>query len=156
MTGYQGVYSYWKQMAMMLSPTNPCSMDQTGTSSPYVALVDGTDYNNGSTPAFTTDQFYNPILTTDATTVEGTPQPLTTNTITNGLFKSTGTITFTAVAVGDAITALCIFRSNAGANTTWVLFYYVDATAQAGMGLPVTPNGGNITITWSGSGIVQL
>jgi hypothetical protein len=156
MTGYQGIYNFWKQLIMMNSPTQACSLDQTTTAAPYVALVVGSLYNLGSTPSFTADQYYNPILNASPTAVEGTDQALTTNTITNGLFKSTGGITFTAVAVGTAITALCIYRHNAGANTTWPLVYYVDSTAQGGMGLPVTPNGGNITIAWSGSGIFQL
>jgi hypothetical protein len=51
------------------------------------------------------------------------------------------------------VEALVIYRKNTGANTTWRLMSYYDT---AGGGLPVTPNGGNITVTWNVSGIFQL
>jgi hypothetical protein len=49
--------------------------------------------------------------------------------------------------------ALVIYRKNSGANTTWALVLYEDTSVT---GLPVTPNGGNIVITWNGSGIFTL
>jgi hypothetical protein len=61
-------------------------------------------------------------------------------------------VTFTAVS-GAAVAAFVIYRQNAGANTTWHLVMYYDT---AGGGLPVTPNGGDITITWNASGIFAL
>jgi hypothetical protein len=48
---------------------------------------------------------------------------------------------------------LVIYRKNAGANTTWRLVAYLDS----GVGnLPVTPNSGDIGITWNASGIFSL
>ena len=46
-----------------------------------------------------------------------------------------------------------LYRKNAGANTTWPLIAYIDTGVT---GLPVTPNGGNITVTWNASGIFKL
>jgi hypothetical protein len=46
-----------------------------------------------------------------------------------------------------------IYVQNAGASTTWRLFAYIDTGVT---GLPVVTNGGDITITWNASGIVQL
>ena len=46
-----------------------------------------------------------------------------------------------------------IYRKNSGANTTWRLALYLD-TSQTG--LPVTPNGGDITVTWNASGIFTI
>ena len=46
-----------------------------------------------------------------------------------------------------------IYRKNAGANTTWRLVLYEDTSVT---GLPVTPNGGNIVVTWNASGIFTL
>jgi hypothetical protein len=51
------------------------------------------------------------------------------------------------------VEALVLYRKNAGANTTWRLVAYIDTGVT---GLPVTPNGSDITITWNASGILQL
>lgn len=61
-------------------------------------------------------------------------------------------VTFSAVS-GDSVEAIIIYRKNAGANTTWRLVAFID-TGQTG--LPVTPNGGDITITWDAAGIFTL
>jgi hypothetical protein len=71
--------------------------------------------------------------------------------VVNGLFDGDD-CTFTAVS-GTIIGAIVIYRKNAGANTTWRLVLYEDTSVT---GLPVTPNGGNIVITWNASGIFQL
>jgi hypothetical protein len=51
-------------------------------------------------------------------------------------------VTFTAVS-GATVEALVIYRKNSGANTTWRLVAYIDTSVT---GLPVTPNGGDITL----------
>jgi hypothetical protein len=61
-------------------------------------------------------------------------------------------VTYTAVT-GNSAEALAIYRQNSGANTTWRLVAYIDTSVT---GLPVTPNGGDITITWNASGIFAL
>jgi hypothetical protein len=61
-------------------------------------------------------------------------------------------VTFTAVS-GTVVGAIVIYRQNAGANTTWRLVLFEDTSVT---GLPVTPNGGNIVITWNASGIFTL
>jgi hypothetical protein len=61
-------------------------------------------------------------------------------------------VTFSAVS-GASVEALVLYRKNAGANTTWRLVAYIDTSVT---GLPVTPNGGDISITWSVSGIFSL
>ena len=53
---------------------------------------------------------------------------------------------------GATVEALGIYIKNAGANTTWRLVAFMDSVT----GLPATPNGTNIVVTWSGSGIFQL
>ena len=69
----------------------------------------------------------------------------------NGTFDGTD-LTFTSVT-GATVEALVLYRKNGGANTTWPLIAYIDTSVT---GLPVTPNGGAITITWSASGIFTL
>ena len=81
----------------------------------------------------------------------GTDQEITTKTITNGTFDGDN-VTFTAVS-GSSVEALVLYRKNAGANTTWRLIAYIDTSVT---GLPVTPNGGDIDITWNASGIFTL
>lgn len=60
--------------------------------------------------------------------------------------------TFSTVT-GDQSEAIVIWEDTAGASSTDPLLFYFD-TFSAGM--PVTPNGGNITVVWNASGIVTL
>ena len=46
-----------------------------------------------------------------------------------------------------------IYRKNAGANTTWRLVLYEDTSVT---GLPVTPDDGNIVVTWNAPGMFTL
>lgn len=59
-------------------------------------------------------------------------------------------VTFTAVS-GSAVTQVVMFKAT-GTETTSPLVVYWDTMT----GLPVTPNGGDITITWDASGIFNL
>lgn len=52
-------------------------------------------------------------------------------------------LTFTAVTAGAACQALVIFKDT-GTDSTSKLIAYIDT----GAGLPVTPNGGDITVSW--------
>jgi hypothetical protein len=70
---------------------------------------------------------------------------------TAGVFDGAN-ITYSSVT-GDTVEALVLFVENAGASSTHILFLYLDTSVT---GLPVTPNGGDITVTWNGSGIVGL
>ncbi len=116
-------------------------LDGTTTSAPYVALVDTGTYTFSSS-----HQFYSSL-----SGVVGTDQPITTPTVTNGTFDGDD-VTFTAVS-GASVEALVIYRHNAGANTTWRLVLFEDSSVT---GLPVTPNGGNIVVTWNASGIFTI
>lgn len=87
----------------------------------------------------------------DLTGVVGTAQALATNTVTDGLFDSATNPTFSAVT-GNSVEALVIYIDTGVAGTSR-LVAYIDTGVT---GLPVTPNGGDITITWNASGIFQL
>lgn len=86
---------------------------------------------------------------TSLTGVVGTAQAVGTKTFTNGLFSG-GNVTFTAVT-GASAEAIVLYIDTGTAATSQLIAFIDTAT-----GLPVTPNGGDITITWSGSGIFQL
>ena len=73
-----------------------------------------------------------------------------TKSVTNGLFDG-GDVTFTAVT-GNSAEALVIYVDTGTAGTS-PLVAYIDTSVT---GLPVTPNGGDITVTWNASGIFQL
>ena len=135
------VYPIFKQSLLTEADANK-SLNQTGSNAPYAALIttsSGYVYSAAH-------QFYNSL-----TNIVGTPQPITTPTVVNGTFDGDD-VTFTAVS-GTVVGAIVIYRQNAGANTTWRLVLFEDTSVT---GLPVTPNGGNIVITWNASGIFTL
>lgn len=82
--------------------------------------------------------------------VVGTPQTIANKTVTNGLFDGDD-VTYTSVT-GSSVEALIIYIDT-GTPSTSRLVAYIDTGVT---GLPVTPNGGNISVTWNASGIVQL
>lgn len=105
-----------------------------------VALVDTGTYTYSAA-----HDFYD-----DVSGVVGTPQTIASTTVTNGLFDGDD-VTFTAVT-GATVEALIIYIDT-GSSATSRLVAYIDTSVT---GLPVTPNGGDITITWNASGIFQL
>jgi len=106
-----------------------------------VALVDTGVYTYNAA-----DQFL-----TSLTGVVGTAQTIgATKSVTNGVFDG-GDVTYTAVS-GNTVEALVIYVDTGSAATS-PLVAYIDTGVT---GLPVTPNGGNISITWSVSGIFAL
>jgi hypothetical protein len=106
-----------------------------------VALVDTGTYTYNSA-----DQFL-----TSLTGVVGTAQTIgATKSVTNGVFDG-GDVTYTAVT-GNRVEALVIYVDTGTASTS-PLVAYIDTEVT---GLPVTPNGGNISITWNASGIFAL
>jgi hypothetical protein len=143
------LYPLWKKALMDQGPTtnNDSGLTDSATLGPFCALIDTGVYTYAAS-----HQFYS----TAASAAVGTPQRITPITTTTGsvdaVFGSTGVLTYTAVT-GASIEALIIYRLNTGANTTWRLVSFYDT---GGGGLPVVPNGGNITITWNSSGIFQL
>lgn len=105
-----------------------------------VALIDTGTYTYSAA-----HQFYSSV-----TGVVGTPQTIGTKTFTNGLFDGAD-VTFTAVT-GNSAEALIIYIDTGTASTSPLIAYLDTGITN----MPVTPNGGDIGITWSGSGIFQL
>jgi len=106
-----------------------------------VALVDTGVYTYSAS-----DQFL-----TSLTGVVGTAQTIgATKSVTNGVFDG-GDVTFPTVT-GNTVEALVIYVDTGTAGTS-PLVVYIDTSVT---GLPVTPNGGDITVTWNASGIFAL
>lgn len=96
-----------------------------------VALVDTGTYTYSAAHQFLTS----------LTGIVGTAQTLGTKTVLNGVFGAANS-TFTAVT-GVSVEALVVYVDTGTAATSPLVAYLDVAT-----GLPVTPNGGDITITW--------
>tara|TARA_R110000868_G_scaffold387886_3_gene656605 strand:+ start:1546 stop:1950 length:405 start_codon:yes stop_codon:yes gene_type:complete len=75
---------------------------------------------------------------------------LATKTVVDGLFDSDN-VTFSAVT-GASVEAIVLWVDSGTAAQSRVVAY-IDTGVT---GLPVTPNGGDITIGWNASGIFQL
>jgi hypothetical protein len=79
--------------------------------------------------------------------------PLTTPTVgsvATGVFNADD-VTFTTIT-GDAADYLTLYKYDATpANATLIATWDSDIT-----GLAVTPNGGDITVTWNASGIIRI
>ena len=130
------IYEKWKEQLLQFTTNNSLS---AGTVK--VALVDTGTYTFSQT-----HQFYTSV----SSAAVGTPQTLGTKTYTGGTFDAADS-TFTAVS-GSTVEALVIYIDT-GSSATSPLVAYIDTGVT---GLPVTPNGGDIAITWNASGIFKL
>jgi hypothetical protein len=99
-----------------------------------VYLIDAADY----TVNLATDDFADDIPGAAKVATSGN---LTGKTSTAGVADADN-VTFTAVS-GDVSEALVIWQDS-GSQATSRLIAYIDTAT----GLPVTPNGGDITVTW--------
>lgn len=129
------LYPKWKEQLLQFTANNNLS---AGTVK--VALVTaGYTYSS-------TNQFYSSV----SASVVGTPQTIGSKTFTSGVFDGAD-VTFTAVS-GAQVVALVIYIDTGSAATS-PLVAFIDTGVT---NLPVTPNGGDINITWSASGIFSL
>jgi hypothetical protein len=130
------LYPKWKEQLLQFTANNNLS---AGTVK--VALIDTGTYTYSAAHQFWTSASAASI---------GTPQTIGSKTFTNGTFDGAD-VTFTAVT-GASVEALIIWIDTGTAGTS-PLVAYIDTSVT---GLPVTPNGGDITITWNASGIFTL
>lgn len=105
-----------------------------------VALIDTGTYTYNAA-----HEFYSSV-----SGVVGTPQTIANTTVAGGLFDGDN-VTFSTVS-GNSAEALLIYIDTGSAATSR-LVAWIDTGVT---GLPVTPNGGDISITWNASGIFQL
>lgn len=79
----------------------------------------------------------------------GTAQTLGSKTVTDGVFDAAD-VTFTAVT-GDPCEYVLFYKDSGVESTSYLLWLFDTAT-----GLPVTPNGGNLQVSFNASGIVSI
>jgi len=135
------LYQKWKEQLLQFTANNSLA---AGTVK--VALI---DTGAGGYTFSDTDQFWSAASGASV----GTPQTLTSKTYTNGVFDAAD-VTFNSVT-GNSVEALIIFIDTGTASTS-PLVAYIDSGVT---NLPVTPNGGNISIAWSSgppAGIFKL
>lgn len=100
-----------------------------------VALVSGYTYSAAH-------QFLSDVTGGGGGTVAATSTALASKTTTAGVADAAD-ITFSAVPAGSACDALIIYKDT-GVPTTSPLIAFIDTAT----GLPVTPNDGDIGVTW--------
>ena len=129
------IYPKWKEAVL----NGGSNVALSGTVK--AALVD-----TGTTAYSSAHDFYDDI----SSAVVGTPQTIANKTYTNGLFDGDN-VTFTGLA-GNSAEAIVLYIDTGVASTSR-LIAYIDTGVT---GLPLTPSGGDVTITWNASGIFQL
>lgn len=102
--------------------------------------------HGADTPAPTTDDFYNDISAGLIGALSSAFTNKTIGTVAAGVFDADN-ITFSAVS-GNSVESVNILKDTGTASTSDLIAYFDTAT-----GLPVTPNGGDITVTWAAGGI---
>lgn len=98
----------------------------------------------GYTPSQSTHDFLDDVTGAGGTLVA--TQTLGSKTVTSGVADAADT-TFPTVSAGTACQHLVIYKDTGSAGTSRLI-----ACIDSGTGLPVTPNGGDISVVWdSGS-----
>ena len=129
------LYPKWKEALIQ------ASSDSALTGTVKVALVDTGTYTYSASHEFLSS----------LTGVVGTAQTIgATKSYTNGVFDG-GDVTFTAVTGNNAEAIVLYIDTGVAGTSRLVAFIDTGVT-----GLPVTPNGGDITVTWNASGIIAL
>ena len=129
------VYPKFKE-ALWLQSAN--SNANTGTL--RAALVDTGTYTYSAAHEFLTS----------LTGVVGTAQVIGSKTFTNGVFDGAD-VTYTGVS-GNSAEAIVIYIDTGTAGTSRLVAYLDSGFT----GLPVTPNGSDINVTWNASGIFAM
>jgi len=121
---------YAKGKEKLLSSTNAISLDADTIK---VALM-----KNNYAQNLATDEFHSTI----SSHIVGTPQTLSSKSITAGVFDAADP-TWSAVTAGDTLEAVVIYKDT-GTSATSPLLAYIDTIT----GFPLTTNGGDITVVW--------
>lgn len=129
------IYPKWKEAVIQ------ASSDSSLAGTLKAVLIDTADYTYSAAHEFYDDASAGAV---------GTPGTIGTKTYVDGLLDGAD-VTFTAVT-GDPCEAIILFLDTGVAGTSRLIAYYDTGVT----GLPVTPNGSDITIAWNASGIFQV
>ena len=129
------LYPRWKQALLEFTANN----DLDGQTVKVSLVTAGYTYS-------ASDQYYSSV----SASAIGTPQTLGNKTFTDGVFDADD-VSFLSVS-GAQVVALVIYIDTGNAATS-PLVAFIDTGVT---NLPVTPNGGDINITWNATGIFAL
>lgn len=132
--------------AQMGKPANTTTTVDFDADDIRASLLDQTD--SGSITV--TTENYGQINTTPVAEMGAGLANPTVGTVAVGVFDA-DSVTFSTVT-GDAADYLVLYKYNATAANATLIATWDSATT----GLPVTPNGGDINVTWNASGIVRI
>jgi hypothetical protein len=135
------VHTNWLQL--MLGATGTGAVPDFDADNIDASLLDETD--SGSITAATVD--YDDV---DGATVVAT-EDVGVASISGGVVTLSGAVTFSAVT-GDAADYLTVFKNSGTPGTSPLIITWDSAST----GLPVVPNGGDITATWGSNILVSL
>jgi hypothetical protein len=103
------------------------------------------------TPAPTTDDFYNDISAGTVGSLSTALSSKTIGTIAVGVFDAADLApAFTAVS-GNSVESMSMLKDTGTSSTSDLICYWDTAT-----GLPLTPNGGDVNVTFNASGIIKV
>lgn len=122
------LYAKFKESLLSQNPSVDLDTDTI-----KVALVSST-----YTPNTASNQYYSSV-----SGVIGTPATLADKSVTDGVFDASD-VTFTSVTSTVMVTQLVLYKDTGTASNSPLIALIDSATS----GLPVTPNGGDITISW--------
>lgn len=132
-------------MANAIYPKYKEAIIQSASNSSLSGTVKAALVDTGTYTYSTAHEFLSSL-----TGVVGTAQTIGTKTYTNGVFDGDN-VTYTAVS-GSSAEAIVIYIDTGVAGTSRLVAYLDTGFT----GLPVTPNGGDITVTWNASGIFSM
>jgi hypothetical protein len=123
---------------------------------------DGPDFENGTikvsaidaadvTIDLATHDFYNDVSAGEVAVA--TLSGITVGTVSDGTLDAADTLL--ASVSGDTFENLVVWEDTGGAASTDPLCLFFD-TVSGGSPLSVPPNGGDITVSWAGSGIATI
>lgn len=108
-------------------------------------LADSTDYTYNAA-----HDFLNDVAGAARVATSGAMTNPTTGTVAAGTYDADD-ITFSSVT-GDSVEQIILYQ-HTGTETTSELVMFLDTGIT---NFPLTPNGGNIVLTWNASGIYQI
>lgn len=111
------------------------------------SLLDATDANGGTALTASNVVDYDDVNDADVVATDD----VGVSSIADGVVTLTGAVTFSSVT-GDAADYLIVWKNSGTASTSPLMIVWDSAST----GLPVTPNGGDITATWGSNQLVTL
>jgi hypothetical protein len=138
-----GFYAYYLNNLLLATTTRP----DWDTDTHKLVLTDhGTD-----TPVLATDDFYNDINTATVGSLSTALGSKTGGTVATGVADAADlTPAFTAVS-GASVESLSLLKDTGTTSTSDLIAYWDTAT-----GLPLTPNGGDVNVSFNASGIYKI